>query len=88
MMLYKLRSLRSLQYIRVGPMWNWRVNALLDALSTEQEDFSKIGRIIDDCRVYKTEVQSIQVRHIYREVDGVTHRLVTLTSFSFLETCG
>lgn len=58
---------------------------LVNAVSTEQEDFSEIGRIIDDCRVYKLEVRPIQVRHIYCEANGVAHRLANIASFSFLD---
>lgn len=58
---------------------------LVIALSTEQEDFSEIGRIIDDCRVYKEEVRPIQVRHIYREANGVVHWLANFASFFFID---
>ena len=59
--------------------------SLVNALSTEQEDFSEIGRIIDDCRVYTLEVRPIHIRHIYREANGVAHRLANLASCSFLD---
>lgn len=58
---------------------------LVMALSNGMEDYSEIVRIIDDCRTYITTFTSIQVQHVYREENGVVHRLAHLTNFSYLD---
>lgn len=47
--------------------------AIVAALTQDKSDLSILGRIIEDCRAYKVEFTSIQVRHIFREANGVAH---------------
>ena len=58
---------------------------IISSLANNLVDLSVVGRIIDDCHMYKAEVTSFQVRHIYRETNGVTHHLAYRVSFSFLD---
>ncbi|XP_024190430.1 uncharacterized protein LOC112194420 [Rosa chinensis] len=55
------------------------------ALQQNVEDRSDIGRIIDDCKSYLTSFHSIQIRYIFRKVNGVAHRLAHLGSLNYLD---
>lgn len=59
--------------------------SLVAVLSSDKEDYSEVGRIIEDCRRYIMAFNSIQIRHIYREANSVAHRLAHFASFSFLD---
>lgn len=48
---------------------------LVTALSNSCEDWSHVGRIVEDCKNYMTAFNNIQARHIFREANCVAHRL-------------
>ena len=56
--------------------------SLVTALSSVGDDFSQIGRIVGDCKESMGSLQSISIRHIYREANGVARRLAHIASFS------
>lgn len=41
--------------------------------------------MIEDCKVYKCEFQSIIFCHVFHETNGVAHHLAHLASHSFLD---
>ncbi|XP_024158692.1 uncharacterized protein LOC112166150 [Rosa chinensis] len=53
---------------------------LIAALKRVGNDFSDVGRVLEDCKSYMTAFQSIEIRHIYREANGVADRLAHLAS--------
>ncbi|KAK9943809.1 hypothetical protein M0R45_009405 [Rubus argutus] len=56
--------------------------SIVTALSSVGDDFSQIGRIVGDCKEFMGSLRSISIRHIYREANGVAHRLAHIASFS------
>lgn len=58
--------------------------ALITALAGNCEDYSEVGRVVEDCKEYLASFSSINFRHIYRETNGVAHRLAHLASLSML----
>ncbi|XP_062014464.1 uncharacterized protein LOC133730996 [Rosa rugosa] len=58
---------------------------LIAALNREEQDFSEVGRVLEDCKDYMSAFQFIQVRHIYREANGVAHRLAHLARVGRLD---
>ncbi|PRQ49098.1 putative ribonuclease H-like domain-containing protein [Rosa chinensis] len=59
--------------------------SLAFALATSNEDFSEIGRIVDDCKEYMDVFSFISVHHIYREANSVAHRLAHFASYSYYD---
>lgn len=55
------------------------------ALNNVAEDCSEVGRIIEDYKEYLLAFNSVLVRHINREVNGVAHRLAHLASCSCID---
>ena len=53
---------------------------LVNALHRDEEDFSEIGRIVDDCNMYASSFAFIQFRHVYRQANGVANRLACLAN--------
>lgn len=53
---------------------------VIAALASSNEDYSDIGCVTEDCKVYMCEFQSIIFRHVFREANGVAHRLAHLDS--------
>jgi ribonuclease HI len=60
-------------------------SALNTALANLEVDLSDVGCIVKDCREYLKNFASISVSHIYREANGVAHRLARLASFSAID---
>ena len=48
---------------------------LVSALAHNSLDGSTIGRIVEDYKDYMAGISSLTVRHVYREVNDVAHRL-------------
>lgn len=55
------------------------------ALANSTEDCSDIGRVMADCKDYMSEFHSINFRYVFREANGVAHRLAHLASCSFID---
>lgn len=55
---------------------------IVTALASADDDLSQISRILEYCRVYLRSFNSIVIRHIYREANGVAQRLTHVISFS------
>ncbi|PRQ49763.1 putative ribonuclease H-like domain-containing protein [Rosa chinensis] len=53
---------------------------LIAALKSKEKNFSKVSRVLDDCKDYFDDFQSIQIRHIYHEANVVANRLAHLAS--------
>ncbi|KAM5564827.1 hypothetical protein ABKV19_019070 [Rosa sericea] len=53
---------------------------LIAALNSEEKNFSEVSRVLDDCKEYMCAFQSVRVRHIYSEANGVADRLAHLAS--------
>ncbi|KAK9924950.1 hypothetical protein M0R45_033291 [Rubus argutus] len=60
---------------------------LANALTSLEEDFSDIGRIIGDCKDYLLAFTNVNVRHIYREANAVANRLAQIANFSSRDEC-
>ncbi|KAL6178236.1 hypothetical protein ACLB2K_049755 [Fragaria x ananassa] len=58
---------------------------LVAALEREEEDLSEVGRVLGDCKDYMSAFQSIRIRHIGREANGVADRLAHLASAGLLD---
>ncbi|PRQ31117.1 putative ribonuclease H-like domain, reverse transcriptase zinc-binding domain-containing protein [Rosa chinensis] len=58
---------------------------LIATLKSEEDNFSEVSRVFDDCTDYLSDFQSIEIRHIYREANGVAHRLAHLASYLLLD---
>ncbi|KAL6227626.1 hypothetical protein ACLB2K_001583 [Fragaria x ananassa] len=58
---------------------------ILQTLSRDVDDLSEVGAILADCKHYMIAFNFISLRHVYREANGVTHRLVHLASTSMLD---
>jgi ribonuclease HI len=58
---------------------------LISALIVSSVDRSEFGRIVDDCKCYLDRFNSFQVRHIYREANGVVHCLGHIASLSNID---
>ncbi|PRQ45142.1 putative ribonuclease H-like domain, reverse transcriptase zinc-binding domain-containing protein [Rosa chinensis] len=58
---------------------------LIAALKSEEDNFSEVSRVFDDCKDYLSAFQSVEIRHIYREANGVAHRLAHLASYLLLD---
>ncbi|XP_061993526.1 uncharacterized protein LOC133711411 [Rosa rugosa] len=58
---------------------------VVTALNGEMEDLSKIGSIVEDCKAYLQALSPFHLQYIYREVNGVAHRLAHLASLSVLD---
>ena len=58
---------------------------VISALANPDADFSDIGCILDDCKEYMNAIGSFTLRHIYREANGVAHRLAHIASFSNID---
>ncbi|PRQ57087.1 putative ribonuclease H-like domain, reverse transcriptase zinc-binding domain-containing protein [Rosa chinensis] len=58
---------------------------LIAALKSEEKNFSEVSRVLDDCKEYFNAFQSIRVRHIYREANGVANRLAHLASSVYFD---
>lgn len=59
--------------------------SLISALYSSCIDCSEIGRIVEDCRDYMSSISSANLCHIYREANGVAHRLAHLASVSYVD---
>jgi ribonuclease HI len=57
--------------------------ALISDLSFDRENYSEVGRIINDCHSYRRTINSCQVSYVYREANEVANRLAHLASCSF-----
>lgn len=55
------------------------------ALTSAAEDCSEVGHIIEDCKDYLLAFNSVLVRHINREANGVAYRLTHLASCSCID---
>lgn len=53
---------------------------LIRAMERIEEDSSDVGQILEDCRTYLSSIPSIEFHHIYRETNGVAHRLAHFTN--------
>ena len=58
---------------------------LVNALQNPCEDWSEVGRIVEDCKSYMEAFNFILVRHIFREANCVAHRLAHTATFSALD---
>lgn len=58
---------------------------MITALAATNLDLSEVGRIVEDCREYMTECSSFHIKHVFREANGVTHRLAHFASLSVLD---
>lgn len=58
---------------------------LVSALASVQLDYSKVGRIVEDCKDYMSFIPSLNFRYNYREINGVAHRLAHLASLTYLD---
>lgn len=58
---------------------------LVNALNNPNEDWSEVGRIVEDCKSYMMAFNFILVRHIFREANCVAHRLAHIATFSALD---
>ncbi|PRQ31246.1 putative ribonuclease H-like domain-containing protein [Rosa chinensis] len=59
--------------------------AVITALNGSMEDFSEVGCIVEDCKAYLSAITSFSLQPIFREANGVTHRLAYLASVSYLD---
>ena len=50
-------------------------SVLVVALNSVREDYSDVGRVVDDCKQYLIAMQSSTIRHIFREANSVADRL-------------
>ncbi|KAL6182390.1 hypothetical protein ACLB2K_043812 [Fragaria x ananassa] len=57
---------------------------LVAALKSEEKDLLEVSRVISDCKSYFSVFQSIRIRHVYREANGVANRLAHLASICFI----
>lgn len=58
---------------------------LINAVNEPREDYFEIGRIVEDCKDYMLAFESLEVRHIYCEANGVVHRLAHIASCSVVD---
>ncbi|XP_061990636.1 uncharacterized protein LOC133709048 [Rosa rugosa] len=58
---------------------------LVAALQSGEKNLSEIGRVLDDCKDYLRGFQSVKIRHIYREANGVALRLAHLASMFVID---
>ena len=58
---------------------------LVTALSNSCEDWSHVGRIVEDCKNYMTAFNNIQAHHIFRETNCAAHRLAHTANFSAMD---
>ncbi|XP_024169850.1 uncharacterized protein LOC112176244 [Rosa chinensis] len=58
---------------------------MISALNSREKNFSEVSRVLDDCREYITAFQSVRIRHIYLEANGVADRLAHLASSGFID---
>ncbi|XP_024200286.1 uncharacterized protein LOC112203572 [Rosa chinensis] len=58
---------------------------LIAALKREEIDLSEVGQVVDDCKAYMAAFQVVQVRHIFREANGVVDRLAHLARRGMLD---
>lgn len=58
---------------------------VITTLANSTEDWSDICLVMEDCRDYMCESQSLNVRHIFCETNGVAHKLAYFTSVSFID---
>lgn len=58
---------------------------LITALHGLGADFSELGCIVEDCREYMKVVHPIQVKHVFRETNGVAYRLAHVASWSNID---
>ena len=56
---------------------------LVAALKGSEDNLSNMGCIIGDCKSYLRAFSSIDICHIFREANGVAHRLAHIASSSF-----
>lgn len=67
-------------------------STVVAALNGPREDCYEIGRIMEDCMEYIKFFDFIVVRHVYRKINAVVHRLATfakgfvMDDFWFAET--
>ncbi|XP_062021093.1 uncharacterized protein LOC133737577 [Rosa rugosa] len=59
--------------------------AVVTALQGNMEDLSEVGCIVEDCKDYMRAIPSCNLRSIYREANGVAHRLAHLASVDYLD---
>ncbi|PRQ34728.1 hypothetical protein RchiOBHm_Chr5g0072311 [Rosa chinensis] len=59
--------------------------AVITALHRNTEDLSEVGCIVEDCKAYLSSLSSFTLRSIYREANGVAHRLTHLASVEWLD---
>lgn len=60
------------------------------AVTGSEEDSSEIGKIVEDCIAHLLDISFISFCHIFREANGVAHRVAHLASshlenFSWVE---
>ncbi|XP_062024673.1 putative ribonuclease H protein At1g65750 isoform X2 [Rosa rugosa] len=60
-------------------------SVLAAAIARTNDDFSEIGRIVDDCKDYIQTFNSFQLLHIFREANSVANRLAHVASYSFVD---
>ncbi|KAL6194284.1 hypothetical protein ACLB2K_035368 [Fragaria x ananassa] len=58
---------------------------LVAALEREEEDLSEVGQVLGDCKDYMSAFQSIRIRHIGREANGLADRLAHLACAGLLD---
>ncbi|PRQ36810.1 putative ribonuclease H-like domain-containing protein [Rosa chinensis] len=58
---------------------------VVTAVNGDMEDLSEVGCIVEDCKAYLSSILSTRVQSIYREANGVAHRLTHLASLSYLD---
>lgn len=55
---------------------------LVAAFHRLKEDWSECGRVVEDCKELRSTFVSFSLRHIFREANGVAHRLAHLANSS------
>ncbi|XP_062021071.1 uncharacterized protein LOC133737560 [Rosa rugosa] len=58
---------------------------VIAALKSATEDYSEVGCIVEDCKAYLHAISSINLYSVYREANGVAHRLAHLASVDYLD---
>lgn len=77
-----------LPFIKIGWILSWRAVVLMWLLPlTVPLKIARwlVGYVVEDCKEYMSEFHSIVVRHLFREANGVVHRLSFLLSWSPLD---
>ncbi|KAL6214185.1 hypothetical protein ACLB2K_013623 [Fragaria x ananassa] len=55
------------------------------SLARSSEDMSEVSALLNNCKAYMESFQFILLRHVYREANGVAHRLAHLVRIAYLD---